>query len=244
VPSKAPLGRFWRAAALLGVLLLLGAGTALPAAHAAGAPPLPVALDRSFVENLTGSEVSPGGAGTITLNVHDPLGASMSDTVLTLGVYAFNAFPGNATSEVDIASAPVLLNASASGLEVNVSLGTLAAGEVEPLSVSVQSGDSTPSGTFAVRTALLFSENGSSYRLASRGWFTAAQWSAATSGPNGTVDVNLTALGVSGILPETSILVSSNDFSYVLGGLLAAGVVLVAAGAWLYFRRSNSRAGT
>ncbi len=244
MPSGAPLGRFALPAAVLVAVGLLTAGAAVPGARAAGAPPLPIALDRLFVENLTGAEIAPGASGTISLNVHDPLPDPMSGTVLTVGVYAFNAFPGNATSEVDVASAPVLSNATASGLEVNDSLGTLVAGEVKPLSIPVQSGDSTPSGTFAVRTALEFEENGTSYHLASRGWFTAAQWSAATSGPNGTVDVNLTLLGVSGILPETSVLVSSNDFSYVLWGLLGGGVLVVALGAWLYFRRSNSSGGT
>ncbi len=244
MPSRAPLARFALPAALLAVAVLLVASAVSPAAEAAGAPTLPIALDRFFLENLTGAELNPGAGGAISMNVHDPLGAAMSTTVLTVGIYAFNAFPGNATSQVEVASAPLLSNATTSGLEVNESLGTLASGETEPLSLAVQSGDSTPSGTFAVRTALAFVENGTSYHLASRGWFTAAQWSAATSGPNGTVDVNLTTLGVSGILPETSVLVSSNDFSYVLYGLLGAGVVLVAAGAWLYFRRSNSRAGT
>lgn len=244
MPSGVPLGRYGLAAALLVAGLLLSAPTGASGARASAPPPLPISLDRFFVENVAGAELTPGASGAIAMDVHDPLTGAMSGTVLTVGIYAFNAFPGNATSQVDVASAPALANATASGLEVNESLGTVAAAGVIPVSIPVESGASTPSGTFAVRIALGFLENGTSYRLASRGWFSAAQWSAATSGPNGSVTVNLTALGVSGILPETSVLVSSNDFSYVLWGLLGGGVLVVAVGAWFYFRRSNSSSGT
>lgn len=244
MPSRAPQGRSARAAVIVALALMLAGAAGAPGARAAAKAPLPVGMDRLFLENLTGAELSPGSTGAITLEVGNPLAFPIGGTVLTLDLYAFNAFPGNATSQVDVGSAPVLSNGSASGLEVNESLGTLAPGSDRALSVPVVTGTSTPSGTFAVRTSLAFTGNGSSYRLASRGWFTAALWSAATSGPNGSVVLNLTALGVSGILPETSVLVSSSDFSYVLGALLGGGVLLVATGAWLYFRRANSSSGT
>jgi hypothetical protein len=243
VPSGAPLGRSGPLAALLVVLTLSTLGV-LPSTSASGPPALPIGLDRFFVENVVGAELSPGASGSLSMQVHDPLAGAMTTTVLTVGVYAFNAFPGNATSQVDVASAPVLSNATSSALEVNESLGTLASGAVRPVYVPVVTGASTPSGTFAVRTALTFVENGTSYRLASRGWFTSAQWNAATSEANGSVTVNVTQLGVSGILPETSVLVTSNDFSLALWGLLGAGILVVALGAWLYFRRSNSSSGT
>jgi hypothetical protein len=243
VPRRAPVGNL-ALPAVLAAVILLGLGSVGAPLARGTPPPLPLGDDRAFVQNLTGAEVTAGGGGTISLEVYDPLSEPMTGVVLAVGEYAFNAFPGNATSGVDVASAPVLSNASASALEVNASLGSIAPGHHADLAVPVQTSTSTPSGTFAVRLSMRFVENGSSYLLASRGWFTAAEWSAATTGPNGTVDVNLTLLGVSGILPETSILVSSNGFSYLLWTLLGVGGFVVAAGAWLYFRRSNSSAGT
>jgi hypothetical protein len=244
VPKRAPVRRFGLLAPLILAGLLTTVAVGAPSVQGATYPPLPLAQDRWFVSNLTGAEIAPGSGGTLTLQVADPLSAAMTSTVLTVGVYAFNAFPGNATSSVEVSSAPVISNGSASGLEINESLGSIAPGQHAPVSVPVQSSASTPAGTFAVRVALRFDQNGSTFLLESRGWFTAATWAGATAGPNGSADVNLTALGVSGIVPETSILVQSNDFTYVIGGILAAGIAVIGVGTWLYFRRSNSRSGT
>ncbi len=244
MPRGAPVGWFGVPATLLVVGLLAAAGIAALPARAAGAPPLPLALDRLFVNNLTGAELAPGTLGSISLKVSNPLSDPMSSTQLTVAVYAFNAFPGNATSGVDVASAPLLSNATSSGLEVNESFGVLAVRQVVSVSVPVQTSAATPSGTFAVRTALRFVENGTGYLLESRGWFTAATWALATAGPNGSADVNLSQLGVSGITPETSVLVQSNDFEYAIWAILGAGILVVGVGAWLYFRRVNSRSGT
>ncbi|MCI4372808.1 MAG: hypothetical protein L3K02_04100 [Thermoplasmata archaeon] len=213
----------------------------LPAAEATTYPTLPLALDRWFVSNLTGAEVTPGGAGTITFTVGDPwTNASILSVVLTLQVYAFNAFPGNATSNVGVSAPPTLVTPTASGLSVNLSLGTIAADRSIGGSVAVQTSATTPSGAFAVRMALRFTAGGAGYLLESRGWFTASQWAAGTTGPNGTVDLNVSALGVSGVVPETSILVSSSNLSTAIYAVLIAGIALVGVAAWLYFRPPKS----
>ncbi|MGA8276293.1 MAG: hypothetical protein WB789_06040 [Thermoplasmata archaeon] len=232
-------------AVLLVVAVCLGLNAAvLPAARASSYPTVPLGLDRWFVSDLTGAEVSPGGGGTISFTVGDPLtGLSISSTVLTLQVYAFNAFPGNATSTLGVSSAPVLVASTVSGLSVNESLGTIEANQTVAGSVAVQTSATTPSGTFAVRTALRFVAGGVDYLLESRGWFTSAQWAAATAGPNGSVDLNVSALGVSGVVPETSVLVSSSNLSTAIYAVLGAGVVLVGIAAWLYFRPPKSSSG-
>jgi hypothetical protein len=227
--------------ALLALLLALTTG-ASPAA--AGYATLPVEDGRAVLGNLTGAELSPGGAGSIGFTVENPLTSDLVGTTVTLDVYAFNAFPGNATSTVPVSAAPVLSNATASGAEVNLSLGAVLPGRVVSGSVSVTSSASTPSGTFAVRTAVRFSENGTEYLFESRGWFTAATWATATTGPNGTVILNLTALGVSGVVPETSVLVSSSAFATALWALFGVGLVVVAVGGYLALRPSKSRSGT
>jgi hypothetical protein len=234
-----------RVVVFLVVATILGLMTSsLPAARATPYPTVPLALDRWFVSNLTGAELAPGGGGAISFTVGDPLaGVALSSTVLTLQVYAFNAFPGNATSPLTVAAPPVLVSSSGSGAVANVSLGTVAAGSVVAGSVEVQSSGTTPSGTFAVRTALRFVAGGADYLLESRGWFTDAQWSAATAGPGGSVDLNVSALGVSGVIPETSILVSSSNLSTAIYAVLGAGLVLVGLAAWLYFRPPKSSSG-
>jgi hypothetical protein len=202
-------------------------------------PPLPIELGRQFVGNLSGPSLSPGGSGTLGFTVANPLSGAIEGVTLTLQVYAFNGFPGNATSLVPLASAPILTTPTSSGGSANVSMGSLVAGSVYHGSVGVTTSSSTPSGAYAVRTALSFSlaSNSTAYRLESRGWFNASTWSAATELPNGSVTLNLSRLGVSGVTPETAILVSSSDWDWVLGVVLASAIVLAGAAAWVYFRR-------
>ena len=85
-----------------------------PGARAAPYPPLPIALDRDFLGNLSGPTLAPGDSGNLRFTVSDPLEGPISSVALTLEVYAFNAFPGNATSTLPVAGAPALTTASSS----------------------------------------------------------------------------------------------------------------------------------
>jgi hypothetical protein len=243
VPSRGRIVPASLVPILLAVLVVVPAVRAAPGVPGA-VPPLPVGLDREFLGNLSAPSLNPGGGGSIGYSLADPLPAAMVGTVLSFGVYAFNGFPGNATGTVPVAGAPILTTPTTSGPSANVSIGTLSAGRSVTGSIGIATATTTPSGTFAIRTELTFSSNGSSYRLASRGWFSAAQWANATELPNGSVTLNLSRLGVSGVLPETAVLVTSTDLAWGLFAVAAAGIVLVGAGAWVYFRRtSKSSAG-
>ncbi len=232
------------AVALFALALVVGAS---PAARAAPYPPLPVALDRDFVGNLTAPTLAPGDSGAIAFTLSNPLAGTISSVAVTLDLYAFNGFPGNDTSAVPVAGAPVLTTPTTSGPYANLSAGTLGPGARYSGSVGVATSASTPSGAFAVRIAVAFdlASNGTAYRLESRGWFSGAVWQAATELPNGSVTLNLSVLGVSGVVPETTVYVASSSWDWVLGGVLAAGFVLVGLGAWVYFRRGpGSTSGT
>lgn len=229
------------------VLLVLLVTLLAPSARGASYPPLPIAFDRDFLGNLSAPTLAPGSSGTLRFTLSDPLPDALTSVAIGFEVYAFNAFPGNATSAVPVAGAPVLTTPISSGAWANFSVGTLAPGHSYTGSVGVATASSTPDGAFAVRTVLDFAlaTNGTAYRLESRGWFTAATWSAATSLPNGSATLNLSVLGVSGVLPETAVYVASSSWDWVLGAIVVAGVVLVGAGAFVYFRRGpGSRSGT
>lgn len=202
-------------------------------------PPLPLGYGAQLVGNLSAPSLTPGASGTLAFTVTDPLSGPIAGVSLSLVVYAFNAFPGNATSTVPVSGAPILTTSTASGASVNVTIGTLGAHQTQSGSVGVETSTSTPVGTYAVRTALSFTlqSNGTAYRVASRGWFTAAAWATCTELPNGSVALNLSCLGVSGVSPETAVLVTSSDWDWVLSGLLAAAIVLAGAAAYVYFRR-------
>ena len=235
--SGRALGSVWKLGTVVAAVLVL-VGVPGPV-RAAPYPPLPIEDGRELVGNLSAPSLAAGESGNLGFSVENPLASPIDVVRLTLQVYAFNAFPGNATSTVPVAGAPVLTVPGASGASVNVSVPNLDPGSVFRGSVGVVTASSTPAGTFAVRTALSFdlATNGSAYRLESRGWFTAANWTAATELPNGSATLNLSRLGVSGVTPETAVLVTNSDWGWVLGSLLAAAIVLAGVAAWIYFRR-------
>lgn len=228
------------AAALALALVAVAVVVPLPTARANSYPPLPEP-GRSFLSNLSAPSVTPGASGSVAFELSDPGNAStMTGAVVTLAVYAFNGFPGDASASLPVAHAPTLANATASGPVVNVSVGTLSPGGSYRGEVGLATSPDTPIGTFAIRTAVTFDFGGNAYRLESRGWFSASVWQNATSTPNGSATVNLSLLNVSGIVPETAVLVRTSSWPIVLGAMLAVGLALVGAGAYVYFRRTAS----
>lgn len=231
-----------RRVAVASVLALLALAASSGFEGSAGATTYPPLSEpgRAFLSNLSAPSIAPGGSTSVAFQISDPENFSLDGATLTLAVYAFDGYPGGTGGTLSVANAPLLSNGSASGGVVNVSLGTVAPGESRRGSVSLTSSPDTPAGTFAIRTALSFHAAAQPYRLASRGWFSASVWQAATDGPNGSGTVNLTVLNVSGILAETAVLVRPSYWPVVLGVLLAVGLGLVGVGAWVYFRRGAS----
>jgi hypothetical protein len=231
---------------LVGVLLL-------PAWSAATAPPTgptaPIATWGRFLTGIAMPTLAPGGSGVVAFSVQDPLGVAITGVVLTLGVYGFNAYPGNATGPVPT-NGPTF---SGAGVAPSDSV-TLSVGGLTPngtsysspgtVSLVVDAPSGAPQGTYAVRTSLAFVAGGSSYLLESRGFFTAAEWASATAPPGAPSTLNVSRLGVSGVIPETGVLVRSNPFPVALSVVLAGAVVLAAVGGyWAVRRGPRSRSG-
>ncbi len=236
-------GRSLALRSLVAAVLVLGAVGALPAGtRGSGYPPLPASDFGAFLEGLAAPTLAPGTSGEVTFTLHDPLPVALSSIVVNVAVYAFNAYPGNATGPVPGASV-ALAGAGPSG--VNRTLAALAPGASASLGVGVAASSAAPQGTYAVRTAVAFTANGTGYRLESRGYFAASAWAAATSGPNGTTQLNVSRLGVSGVVPETAVLVRANPFPIVLWVLVGVGGAVAAAGAYFAAReRAGSTSGT
>jgi hypothetical protein len=234
-PPRAPVGRTGVLALVLALVVL---AATVPSRASAAYPVAPLAFDRAFLSNLTAPSLGPGGSTSVGFRLADPASfGALTSVVLLLEIYALNGYPGDAVGPVPVANAPTLENATASGPSVNVSVPALAPGASVSGSVRVVTSASTPAGTYAVRTALSFVENSTAYRFESRGWFTAAAWANATEEANGTATLNASRLGVSGVVPETAVYVAPSGWPVAVGALLAAGLVLVGLGAWLYFRK-------
>lgn len=247
-----------------------GARSAFPASPLDRPLTSNLTLERELLSNLSAPSIGPGGTSSLSYRLTDPASFStLENVVLTFQLYAFSGAPGGdpgslltggeglalesvaASGDCPVpapslpaADAPVLATATTSGLSVNVSLGDLPTDAAVTGSVRVLTSSATPTGTYAIRTALVFSAGSVPYRFESRGWFCASAWANATEGPNGSATINASRLGVSGIVPETAVYVAASDWPVALAVLAGAGFALAGVGAWLYLRSGpGSRSG-
>lgn len=231
---RAPWGRASLAALGAAVCLLLP-GLVAPAS--ASYPVLPDADWSPILRELTGPTLTPGGSGWISFRLGDPLKDELVPTRVSLQVYDFNPTQGGAVQAPPVGASPTF---SSGGLGANVTAPVLPP-VIPPdttwnWSLSVTVPATAPTGDFAVRFAVSFLMNNSSFLLESRGFFSESAWASATEYPNGTPTINASQLGVSGVVPETSILVSPSSTPTVLYAVLGVGLALAAVGAYWWTR--------
>ncbi|MCI4335311.1 MAG: hypothetical protein L3K04_06795 [Thermoplasmata archaeon] len=224
-------------ACLLGALLL---GPAL----AQATPPLPIQQGSALLSALSLPAATPGSSSKLAYVVTDPFGSALSNLSLVFALYAFNPSPGTGATSLPL-GAPQFVGASGAASSLTLRGPDLVSGATwyTPVELSVPSG--APLGTYAVRDSLVFTMNGSAFQFESRGFFGASQWASATVLPNGSPTLNLSRLGVSGVLPETGLLVSdSAPVTFTLDLLLAAALVFAGVGAYLAGKRpAGSKSG-
>ena len=234
----------------LAVLVLATPAAVGPAAGGplAPYPPLPVTEGIAVLTNLSAPIVAAGGSGSISGTIHDPLNQTIRSVSVTLGVYAFESSPVvNSTSVpggVPPGGGVTLSDSNASGATLVLSLPDLAANRSEGFSVDAVTAGGASAGLYAVRVGVAFTAGGTSYELRSRGYFSPSVWENATSLSGNRSTLNLSRLGVSGVVPETGVQVLPPSVSPYLYGLLGAAIVLAGAGGYFAARgRSKSRSG-
>ncbi len=168
----------------------------------------------------------------MTFRVGDPLAQEIVSANVSLQVYAFNPTDGGATQAPPAGATPTL----SGGLSYTIAPPLLAPNTSWNWSVPVAVPASAASGDYAVRFAVTFTMSNVSYLLESRGFFSASAWASATQYPNGTPTINASQLGVSGIVPETSILVRGAATPVVLYVVLGVGLGLAALGGYWWTR--------
>lgn len=196
-------------------------------------PVLPDSEWSGVLGGLVGPTLNPGSSGAVSFQVGDPLPSPLTSPYVSLQVYSFNPTDGGAPQAPSAGVAPTL---AAGTLGTNLSLPTLASGATWAGSVSVSVPAAAPTGDYAVRFSVNFSVGNLSYLFESRGYFSAAAWAAATVLSNGTPTINASQLGVSGVVPETSILVSGSSTPLALYAVLGVGIGLAGFGAYWWTR--------
>jgi hypothetical protein len=221
----------------LGVVLTLvvTAGAALPSAGASY-PPLPISVGGKFLQDLNAPTLAPGTSGTISFAVENALASSLTAGAVNVSIYGFNGYPGNATAPLPGSGETPLFSTGAASLSLALP-SPFGAGARETEAITVEVPSAAPQGDFAFRISMFFVENGTAYLLESRGFFSNSQWANATAAPGGGAALNLSALGVSGVLPESAILVRSNEFVAPLYVIFAIALVLAGVGGYYAFRK-------
>lgn len=204
-------------------------------------PVLPDGDWSPILSALTGPTLAPGGSGGVTFRLGDPLPNAIIPTRVSLQVYAFTPTQGGAVQVPGLGSSPTFPDG---GLGTNVTPPTLPplipSGTTWNWSVTVTVPPAAPTGDYAVRFLVSFQMNNSSFLLESRGFFSASAWASATEYANGTPTINASELGVSGVVPETSILVSPSSTPVVLYAVLGVGLGLAALGGY-WWARSDTK---
>jgi hypothetical protein len=216
----------------------------LPVAGGTGVASYPVLPEKDWstiLGALEGPTLTPGAPGAITFQVRNPLPGAIVAAQVSLEIYAYTPTDGGAVQPPPTGSTPTL---GMAGLGYNASKPLLPSNGTWDGSVPVTAQATSATGDYAVRFAVTFSVNTTPYLLESRGFFSASAWANATEYPNGTPTINASRLGVSGVIPETSILVRSPSPPVAIYALLGVGLVLAALGAYWWSRsETKSRSG-
>jgi hypothetical protein len=227
------------ASLVTGLLLTLSSAVGT---GAASYPVLPDSDWSSILGQIDGPTLTPGSAGSVTFRVTNPLPDPLDGAYVSLQIYAFNPTTGGGGQLPAVASSPTfpggVLGNNATAPPV------IAYSTSWNWSVPVSVPSTAPTGDYAVRFSVSFSMNNTSYVLESRGFFSASAWASATEYPNGTPTINASQLGVSGVVPETSILVSPASTPFILYAVLGVGLGLAALGAYWWTRsETKSKSG-
>lgn len=187
--------------------------------------------------------VRPGETIDFSFNVSNPYGdgQTMSNVTLVVGIYRYATEEGMVNVTDSFKNPPLIHGVSTTWYEY---IGILRANETVRLELPIETRRDTPHGscfsqsTYFVRFKMTFTLPGNDTKVVlwSPGWFTDEQWEHVVSFEGSTSIVNRTymkALGVDGLLPDSSFGIKLPIPHWPLGAIIAACVAL--SGAALYF---------
>ena len=149
-------------------------------------------------------QIVPGASGSYGFSVRNRYNGTIEDASLTIEIYKWATLE-DAKDVGKISDPPRISGGSRQSYTAPpFSLGP---NQTASFKISIDTGKQTPQGTYFVKQMINFTYNGSSLIMKSRGYFSNREWDNATTDVNGSRAVggiNLTMLGVDGILPDSS----------------------------------------
>jgi hypothetical protein len=178
--------------------------------------------------------IEPGKDGKLNFTLTDRYNDPMKNITLTIEVYKWATIE-EANNITNIHHPPTIKEGQAQKYELV--MGQLSAGVGNNIQMTLQTSTDTPEGTYFVRTMMVFSYKNVNYTMKSRGYFSNVQWEAATDQVNlnqSVGGINITYLGVSGILVDTSFSVKKPMPMWPLALLIGLTVLFAVAAVILY----------
>jgi hypothetical protein len=178
--------------------------------------------------------IEPGASGKLNFTLTNRYEDAMENATLVVDIYKW-ATIDEAKEIKKIDRAPTFKEGQAQRYEI--SQGTMQPGVGYNMVITIQTKDDTPEGTYFVRTMMDFDYHGANRVMRSRGHFTNAQWEAATDEINlnqSVGGINITLLGVDGILVDTSFSVKKPMPMWPLAVLIGLTVLFAALAVVFY----------
>jgi hypothetical protein len=213
---------------------------------------LPASGQQSYsnliVKDVTSPDISPGGSGTLSLQIYNPYNTTMGNATLSLSVYAFSTDSKYTNiSSIATSSRPYFI---ISGTQNVTDSFSLQPGQSTILAFAIQTNYTTPhgsffnEGTYFVYEFMSFYTGTDHMRMASKGFFTEAEWSSIFVPVSGGVShLNYTylnkTLGFSGILPDVSFGVNTPSPTYLFFAAGSAAFLIGAAAVVSYLREKR-----
>jgi hypothetical protein len=155
-----------------------------------------------FLDNFDTPQLKPGERGGFDFSIENRYNYDMTNVTLTAGIYAV-ASPYFYDEIRDVRNPPKINDL---GIETDFYLGTIENESTIWVNFTINSFSDTTQGTYFVRFQLTFAYNNTDYKMQSRGYFSDSEWesaiSNATDEDHGEVDLSI--LGVDGIIPDSS----------------------------------------
>lgn len=186
--------------------------------------------------------LKPGSEGALKFNITNRYVNPMKNCTLRIGIYQWATI--EATRDIkEVHSPPEFKDCSVPNWEQNGSdlvlhLGTLRPGVNMTIQITISTEDSTPEGTYFVRSMLVFDyTNITGIVMLSRGYFSKQLWDRATikdDNESTTFGLNLTLLNCTGIIPDTSFSIKK-PLSPWVPAILIALIVIFGSLALLFY---------
>jgi hypothetical protein len=148
-------------------------------------------------------ELKQGKSAELTYTVKNRYQKEMTNIFLIVGIYKL-VVGTSSTLINEVNYLPIIDEIG--GTEIALQWNELQPGAIHSESINISTFIDTPAGTYFVRMMLDFYYDGVQYTMRSRGHYTSEQWHKAEQDatPQDLAGVNLTTLGISGVLPDSA----------------------------------------